>query len=129
MVLVAAVGQEASMRVTRIGWAGTRTDGYRAMVEFLTAVLGLPVVQHQRDFAAFQLPSGDSFEVFGPSVADNQYFTTGPVVGFVVEDLPAAVAELERAGVELLGGQVDERGEGWRHFRAPDGNVYELGSS
>jgi hypothetical protein len=31
--------------------------------------------------------------------------------------------------VELLGGQVDEHGEGWRHFRAPDGNVDELGSS
>ena len=80
-------------------------------------------------FAAFDLPSGDSFEVFGPSVQDNQYFTTGPVVGFVVEDLPAAVAELERAGVELLGGRVDGQGMGWRHFRAPDGNVYELGSS
>jgi catechol 2,3-dioxygenase-like lactoylglutathione lyase family enzyme len=69
------------MRVTRIGWAGTRTQEYG-----------------------------------------------GPVVGFVVEDLAAAVAELERAGVELLGGQVDEHGAGWRHFRAPDGNVYELTS-
>jgi hypothetical protein len=57
-----------------------------------------------------------------------RYFTTGPVVGFTLEDLPAAVAELERAGVELLGGQVDEQGEGWRHFRAPDGNVYEVTS-
>jgi hypothetical protein len=28
--------------------------------------------------------------------------------------------------VELLGGHLDDRGEGWRHFRAPDGNVYEL---
>ena len=33
-----------------------------------------------------------------------------------------------QAGVELLGGQMDERGGGWRHFRAPDGNVYELTS-
>ena len=51
------------------------------------------------------------------------------MVGSVVEDLPADVAELEQAGVELLGGHIDERGVGWRHFRAPDGNVYELGSS
>jgi hypothetical protein len=50
------------------------------------------------------------------------------VVGFVVEDLPTAVEELERAGVELLGGSVDDSGLGWRHFRAPDGNVYELSS-
>jgi predicted enzyme related to lactoylglutathione lyase len=116
------------MRVTRIGWAGTRTEEYDAMMEFLTGVLGLGVAHERRDFAALDLPSGDTFEVFGPSDADHRYFTTGPVVGFVVEDLPAAVAELERAGVELLGGQVDEHGEGWRHFRAPDGNVYELTS-
>jgi hypothetical protein len=43
---------------------------------------------------------------------DHRHFTTGPVVGFVAEDLPAAVAELEQAGVKLLGGHVDERGVG-----------------
>jgi predicted enzyme related to lactoylglutathione lyase len=116
------------MRVTRIGWAGTRTDDYGAMVECLTAVLGLTTAHQERDFAVLDLPSGDTFEVFGPSDQDHRYFTTGPVVGFVVEDLPAAVAELEQAGVELLGGHVDEHGGGWRHFRAPDGNVYELTS-
>jgi hypothetical protein len=31
------------------------------------------------------------------------------VVGFLVDDLTAAVRELEAVGVELLGGQVDER--------------------
>ena len=116
------------MRVTRIGWAGTRTNGYGAMLEFLTTVLGLTPAHQQPDFAVLRLPSGDTFELFGPSDQDHRHFTTGPVVGFVVEDLPAAVAELERAGVELLGGQVDEHGSGWRHFRAPDGNVYELTS-
>jgi catechol 2,3-dioxygenase-like lactoylglutathione lyase family enzyme len=116
------------MQVTGIGWAGTRTDEYGAMVEFLTGVLGLELARQQRDFAVLHLPSGDTLEVFGPSDQDHRYFTTGPVVGFVVADLPAAVAELEQAGVELLGGHVDERGGGWRHFRAPDGNVYELTS-
>lgn len=114
------------MRVTRIGWAGSRTDAYSDMVDFLTAVLGLTLERQEPDFAVLDLPSGDKFEVFGPSDQDHQHFTTGPVVGFVVEDLPAAVTELEQAGVELLGGHVDERGAGWRHFRAPDGNVYEL---
>jgi catechol 2,3-dioxygenase-like lactoylglutathione lyase family enzyme len=116
------------VRVTRIGWAGTRTDRYGAMVDFLTAVLGLTLVRQEGDVAVLDLPSGDTVEVFGPGDQDHPHFTTGPVVGFVVEDLPAAVAELERAGVELLGGHVDERGLGWRHFRAPDGNVYELTS-
>jgi predicted enzyme related to lactoylglutathione lyase len=116
------------MRVKRIGWAGTRTGQYPAMVAFLQEVLGLTASQERPDFTAFRLPEGGTFEVFGPPDQDHPYFTTGPVVGFVVDDLTAAVRELEAAGVELLGGQVDEHGRGWRHFRAPDGNVYELTS-
>jgi len=53
------------------------------------------------------------------------HFATGPVVGFAVRDLAAAVEELRRAGVELLG----EPGPMWQHFRGPDGNVYELVTS
>jgi catechol 2,3-dioxygenase-like lactoylglutathione lyase family enzyme len=116
------------VQVTAIGWAGTRTGADGAMVEFLTTVLGLTVAHQEQGVTALELPSGERFEVFGPDDEDHRYFTTGPVVGFVVQGLPAAVAELEQAGVELLGGHVDEAGEGWRHFRAPDGNVYELTS-
>jgi putative transposase len=97
-------------------------------VAFLQTVLGLTTSQEASDFVAFQLPEGGTFEVFGPGDQDHQHFSIGPVVGLVVEDLTAAVRELEAAGVELLGGQMDERGGGWRHFRAPDGNVYELTS-
>ena len=116
------------MRVKRIGWAGTRTNAYPAMVAFLQAVLGMTTSQEGSDCAAFQLPEGGTFEVFGLGDQDHAHLSTGPVVGFVVDDLPAAVRELEVAGVELLGGEVDEGGGGWRHFRAPDGNVYELTS-
>ena len=98
------------------------------MVAFLQTVLGLTTSHEASDFAAFQLPEKGTFEVFGPGDQDHLHFSTGPVVGFVVEDLTAAVRELEAAGVELLGGQMDERDGGWRHFRAPDGNVYELTS-
>jgi len=67
------------------------------MADFLTAVLGLTLARQEPDFAVLDLPSGDTFEVFGPSDQDHQHFTTGPVVGFVVEDLPAAVAQAWRA--------------------------------
>ena len=46
----------------------------------------------------------------------------GPVAGFEVNDLAAAVEELRVAGIELLG----EPGPTWQHFRGPDRNVYEL---
>jgi len=63
--------------------------------------------------------------VFGPGYPGREHFDTGPVVGFAVEDLPSAVAELQAAGIELLG----EPGPTWQHFRGPDGNVYELVAS
>ena len=54
--------------------------------------------------------------MFGLGDQDHAHFSTGPVVGFVVDDLPAAVRELEGAGVELLGGEVDEGGGGGGTF-------------
>jgi hypothetical protein len=45
-------------------------------------------VLQEQDFAVLDLPSGDRFEVFGPSVPDNQYFTTGPVVAIGAQWVP-----------------------------------------
>ena len=45
------------MQVTGIGWAGTRTDGYGAMVAFCTGVLGLTREHEEPDFAVLGLPS------------------------------------------------------------------------
>jgi len=86
------------MRVKRIGWAGTRTSEYPAMVAFLQAVLGLTTSQEGADFAAFQLPEGGIFEVFGPRDQDHAHFSTGPVVGFVVDDLDSWTKHLEAHG-------------------------------
>ena len=70
----------------------------------------------------FETEAGAKVEVFGPGFPGKDHFRTGPVVGFAVVDLDAATAELEAAGVELLG----EGGPTWQHFRGPDGNIYEL---
>ena len=57
----------------------------------------------------------------------NRHFTTGPVAGFLVDDIQAATAELRSAGVEILfESGVDDSGNAWVHFRAPDGNIYEF---
>jgi|CZKT01.1.fsa_nt_gi hypothetical protein len=50
------------------------------------------------------------------------HLVSGPVVGFAVRDLAAAVDEPRNAGVDLLG----EPGPTWQHFRGPDGDVREL---
>lgn len=49
-------------------------------------------------------------EIFGSSYLGKEHFAAGPVIGFAVHDLPAAVDELRRAGVEL-----GEPGPTWQH--------------
>ena len=116
--------------VHALGWAGTRTDRFPETVAFFRDVLGLRVVHEGPHQVVFSLPDGALVEVFGPGDPDHDHFATGPVVGFLVDDVEAARARLEEAGVELLGPlhHGARAGEAWAHFRAPDGNVYEVTS-
>ena len=41
-------------------------------------------------FWVFKLPDGRNVEVFGPAFPGKDHFSTGPVAGFAVRDLPAA---------------------------------------
>jgi catechol 2,3-dioxygenase-like lactoylglutathione lyase family enzyme len=111
------------MNALRLAWLGVRTEHYTEMVGFLRSVLGLELDHEGQGFAALRLPDGGKVEVFGPESEFNVHFTTGPVAGFLVQDLHAAVEELRAAGVEI----VQEPGDNyWAHFRGPDGHIYEL---
>lgn len=113
------------VEITGLGWCGTRTDRAGELAHFYEHVLGLRLVHTEPDFWVFELLDGRHVEVFGSGYPGKEHFGTGPVAGFAVRNLPAAVEELRRAGVELLG----EPGPTWQHFRGPDGNVYELVAS
>ena len=112
----------AGMEITGLGWCGTRTERAAELAHFYEHTLGQRLVHAEPGFWVFQLADGRHVEVFSPGYPGQEHFGTGPVVGFAVRDLPAAVEELRSAGVELLG----EPGPTWQHFRGPDGNVYEL---
>ena len=115
------------MQVYRLAWLGARTERYDAMVRFYRDVLHLSLVHQEPDFTVFCLPNGDNVEVFRSSLQGKEHFTTGPVVGFLVDDIEEGARELEAAGVELLSPvQWWSDTEASVHFRAPDGNVYEL---
>jgi catechol 2,3-dioxygenase-like lactoylglutathione lyase family enzyme len=105
-----------------LGWLGTRTEHFDELVAFYEDVMGLNRVHTEPGLCVYKLPDGHRVEVFGLNGPPRDHFDAGPVVGFAVRDLPSAIQELSRAGVELLG----EQGPTWQHFRGPDGNVYEL---
>ncbi len=115
------------MEVIKLAWVGTRTENAYPTVAFFRDVLGLRLEVDQPGFWKMKLPDGSKVEVFGPDSDVNRHFTTGPVAGFLVDDVHTATEELRSANVEILSGPTtDQSGIAWVHFRAPDGNIYEL---
>jgi len=124
-----------AVQVRRLTWLGTRTQRYDETKDFFGRVLGLPLVAEEPGLAMFQLPGGehDYVEVFDVAQPEASFMTTGPVAGFLVDDVVRAREELEAEGIEMLG-EVEWLRDvpefeavpdyGWFTFRGPDGNVY-----
>jgi catechol 2,3-dioxygenase-like lactoylglutathione lyase family enzyme len=119
------------MEVRNIRWVGVPTQNYVAMVTFLEDVLGLGVNFRDQTTVEFSTSEGDQIQVMAPGDAYYDFFTSnaaGPVPLFEVDDVHDARRELEEAGVAVIGATAHDRTWEWIHFRAPDGNLYELAS-
>jgi catechol 2,3-dioxygenase-like lactoylglutathione lyase family enzyme len=120
-----------TVHVRRLAWLGTRTPNVDETTSFFRDVLGLELQYEEPGFAMLRLPDADRdfVEVFGVDDRDWSFYTTGPVVGLLVDDITQARAELDAAGIELIGEiqwLASMEGYGWFHFRGPDGNVYAM---
>lgn len=107
------------MEVLGLAFVATDTFAREAQRGFFRDVLGLrlePVAGVEADF--FRLPDGSVAAVYPGDTEERS-------VGFLVDDVDAAVAELRSAGIET--DEVVDAGP-WRyaHFRAPDGKRYEV---
>jgi hypothetical protein len=69
----------------------------------LRDVVGLAVERQEGDFAILRLLGGEAVEVFGLSLRGAEQFSSGPIVGFRVEDVRGARQEMEVRGVEFIG--------------------------
>jgi catechol 2,3-dioxygenase-like lactoylglutathione lyase family enzyme len=119
------------MKVLNVRWVGIRTDRYDEMVSFLRDVLGLQTNFEEPTTAEFQASEGDEIQVMAPGDPYYDFFgehATGPVPLFEVDDVGSARRELEAAGIEIVGPPGRDTNWEWLHFRAPDGNLYELAS-
>jgi glyoxylase I family protein len=113
------------MVVRALVWLGTRTARLDEMRTFWRNLLGSNPTVDTPERAVFVLPSGDRVEL--SKERDHRHFTSGPVAGFLVDDLAATITRLETLGAELLPpASADNSEVHWTHFRAPDGNVYEV---
>jgi catechol 2,3-dioxygenase-like lactoylglutathione lyase family enzyme len=110
-----------------LGWLGVRTAEAAAMCAFYREVLRLEVVLDRPGATWFRLADGTEVHVYGPGDGDHEFFGAGPVVGFAVDSFRVAQDALATAGIDFLYPDPQRSGgRAWQHFRAPDGNVYEI---
>ncbi len=111
------------MRILGLCFAGTATGERAAMRDFVGDVLGLPrVVLDGAEADFFELPDGSTFAVASPGGMGE----TRRSIGFLVEDLDAALVELRGHGIETDPEPSENEAMRYAHFVAPDGRLYEL---
>ena len=127
------------MKVKRVGYFGVRTPHVEEMTSFFRDVLGLESGGGDENVTFTRLPTHrrDLVEVYSPELRDERMIPDDVdfMIGFVVDDLEQALAEVQAAGLELVNDVVwaaeafDEpgyEGFGWFFVRAPDGRVYVI---
>ena len=115
------------MLARSLAWLGVRTRDAAAMTAFYRDVLRLEVILERPGAAWFRLGDGTHVHVYGADDDEHDFLGTAPVVGFAVDSFPAAHAALAAAGIEFLYPEPQRaENQAWQHFRAPDGNVYEI---
>ena len=114
------------MDVKGLSWLGLRTTQFEGMVTFFRDVMGMQPIRDEPKIVGFQLIDGTQMELYRLEEEFHAFFTTGPVVAFRVENVEAARATMEAAGIEFIG-PIQRAGKtSWNHFRAPDGTVFEI---
>ena len=86
-------------------------------------MMRLALYQSGRTSSRFTLANGTEVHIYGPE-DNHDFFGTGPVVGFLVDDGEGARAETEGAGVTCIGDGQRSATHIWNHFRAPGSDVY-----
>ena len=118
------------MTARGIGFVGLRIadpDAYARTVALYRDAFGLVVTRADGDRSTrFALEDGSALHVYGPNDRDHTWFGDRTCIGLLVDDVPAARAALETAGIDVLDEIERDATEAWFHYRAPDGSVQEV---
>jgi hypothetical protein len=110
------------MKVEGLVFAGVATADGSGVARFLADVLGVEV-ESSGDVQRLVFPNGSSVALVPPGYVEPPSDT---LLGFLVDDVEAAAAELAARGIEPDGELASGWGMRYRHFRAPDGRRFEL---
>ena len=114
------------MTVRGIGFVGMRSEYFDETVRLFRDVIGVPMTRQEDGLVGFTLGDGTPLELYGPEEEFHDFFTTGPVVGFKVDDFDKTRTAMIAAGVTFIGEPQHADGTSWQHFYCPDGTVAEI---
>ena len=110
------------MEVEGLVFAGVASPDHAGAARFLAAVLGVDM-ETTGDVHRLVFANGSSVALVP---ADYVEPPSDTLLGFLVDDVDAATAELATKGIEPDGELSVGFGFRYRHFRAPDGRRFEL---
>ena len=109
-----------------VSFLGLWTDDLPALRQLYVEVYGLSVIQETPTSVWFALDDGAELHLYARFDEYHSFFGTAPVPGFLVDDFDQAARALDRLAVEWLTDTSSNSDRQWRHYRAADGNVYEV---
>jgi hypothetical protein len=111
-----------TVKVEGLVFAGVGTADPDGAARFLAGVLGVEV-EAAGDVRRLDFPNGSTL-----ALAPEDYVEppSDTILGFLVDDVEAATAELGARGIEPEGELHTGYGFRYRHFVAPDGRRFEL---
>jgi len=115
--------------IRTVTWVARRvTEPARDQARAMARALGLSVVLDEPGKLLVTTADGDLLEYLTGDQARPGYLFDGQdtVVGFLVEDLTAAVDALAAAGFAAIGTGGEGEGVRFRHVRGPGGVAYGL---
>jgi predicted enzyme related to lactoylglutathione lyase len=115
------------VRVEGTDFAVVFVTDYPRAVEFYGGTLGLERSQNYGKIPGGEFETGSlTLQVLDAAAVGREFAPSGSPIAFRVDDVAAARAELEAAGVEFLGETIDSGVCHQAPFKDPDGNVLIL---
>jgi hypothetical protein len=111
-----------TVRVEGLIFAGVGSSDNEGVARFLSDALGVEL-DVSGDVQRLLFANGSSLALVPPEYVQAPSDT---LLGFLVDDVEAATAELAAKGIEPDGDLNTGYGFRYRHFRAPDGRRFEL---
>ena len=115
------------MKVEGADFAALFVTDFPRAAEFYGGTLGLEQSKNYERIPGGEFETGNlTLQILDSASVGREFAPNGSPIALRVEDVAAARAELEAAGVEFLGETIDSGVCHQAHFKDPDGNVLIL---